>query len=193
MSSILLSGFRPFGRYLSNPSMELVHRFHGRSFSGVEIIGSILPVVREKSWQELHSLIETHQPCVVLCLGVSSRPMISLERFAINRDDFPIPDNEGNQPRNQRIIDAAPDCYQSTLPLKQLHCESKQRTMLQFSDSAGSYVCNHLFFQLQHGLRNTDIASGFIHVPHTEVLPLCEQSDILESILQILSERECRS
>jgi pyroglutamyl-peptidase len=33
------------------------------------------------------------------------------------------------------------------------------------SQTAGTFVCNHVFYGLQHRLRRTTVRSGFMHVP----------------------------
>lgn len=96
--------------------------------------------------------------------------MIRLERIAINLDDYAIPDNEGNQPREEKIVQNAPDAYFSTLPLRNYYeklCDAK--IPVHYSLSAGSYLCNHLFFQVMHYLhqQNRTIPAGFIHIPET--------------------------
>jgi pyroglutamyl-peptidase len=35
----------------------------------------------------------------------------------------------------------------------------------ELSMSAGAFVCNHLFYQVQKALKGSEIKSGFIHIP----------------------------
>lgn len=147
--------------------MEVANRLDGRRILGAFTVKScVLPVVRNKSMDTLNAHLQKYKPVAVIALGQSSRPMISIERVAINVDDYPIPDNDGNQVCDQEIIENGPTAYWSTLPIKKIH-SSLQRHQLnaQISNSAGTFVCNHLFYQMQHRLQSTDVLSGFIHLP----------------------------
>lgn len=33
------------------------------------------------------------------------------------------------------------------------------------SNTAGTFVCNHLFYGVMHALRETSVKAGFIHIP----------------------------
>lgn len=157
--SILVTGFQPFGGFEVNPSEQIAHFFGGIS----------LPVVRYKSFQVLMEAYQDLQPDAIIMIGLAGcSEMIRLERIAINLDDYQIPDNEGNQPKEERIISNAPDGYFSTLPLKKIYDKlANQQIPVQFSLSAGSYICNHLFFQVMHYLTQNQIRipAGFIHIP----------------------------
>ena len=166
MACILLSGFAPFGGCSHNPSARIAQVLHGTDIEGVQVIGAVLPVVRYESWSHLSALIDQHQPMAVLSLGQSNRVGIHLERTAYNLDHYRIADNKGNQPQHEEIISEAPECYASTLPLQAMYDElCRQNIDVYFSTDAGRFVCNHLFFQLQHALQERYIPSGFVHLP----------------------------
>ena len=96
-----------------------------------------------------------------------NRTRISLERIAINIDDARIPDNEGNQPIDQPIIDGAPNAHWSSLPIKAILGAWEEGAIpAEISQTAGTYVCNHVFFGLMHTLESqAGVRGGFIHVP----------------------------
>jgi len=66
------------------------------------------------------------------------------------------------------------------------------------SFSAGTYLCNHVFYQLQHHLKNSKVRSGFIHVPllDTQIaefpgqpsMPLERMIEGIKAILELLHE-----
>ena len=194
MPCILLSGFEPFGHHKTNPSMTLVQGLHNQPFGPDAVFKScVLPVVRQDCIQQLLQSITKSQPIGVIAFGVSSRPCISLERIAINIDDFPIPDNAGNHVCDQTIVKNAPLAYRSTLPLKTFRTILKEAGFTaEISQSAGSYVCNHLFFQLQHAMAKTGIPSGFIHIPSQNILPHDLKSAVC-TFGQYLYSRTCHS
>ncbi len=127
----------------------------------------------------LDAAIELHQPSIVIALGLAaSRGDISVERVAINIDDARIPDNAGCRPIDQPIVAGAPCAYWSTLPIKSIVAAMREAGIAaSVSQSAGTFVCNHVFFGLAHRLASAaavapsandgtaTVRGGFIHVP----------------------------
>lgn len=167
MKKILITGFEPFGGATINPALEAVKLLDGVKLDGGEIVVCEVPVTRFKSIQTVINAIETHQPSAVITLGqASGRFGITPERIAVNIDDFRIPDNEGNQPIDEPIEEDGPNAYFTTLPIKAITQALQQKGIpCQISNSAGTFVCNHLFYGIQHFLRDTDVAHGFLHIP----------------------------
>ena len=116
----------------------------------------------------LKALEETH-PAAVVCLGEATRrPVISIERVAVNLLDFRIPDNAGAQTIDQSVVENAPAAYFSTLPARALlNALHMAGLPAEFSLTAGSYLCNQIFYTLMHALatRTIKIPGGFIHLP----------------------------
>lgn len=172
MFKVLLTGFEPFGEDSLNPSQALLNAKEQLHVTGVEVIGCVLPVVRYQAAEVAINAIKTHQPDLVLMFGqASGRGVITPERVAINLDDYRIADNAGHQPIDEAIIADGPAAYFTTLPVKAMVEDLQQAGIAaEVSYSAGTFVCNHLFYAVQHYLAQKDIRSGFIHVP-----PLPEQ------------------
>jgi pyroglutamyl-peptidase len=162
MSTILVTGFEPFATSSLNPSGEIV-----KALIGDDLVTAILPVVFGQASSQLKELIELHKPTAVLCLGLGvGRSEITPERIAINLDNARIADNEGNQPLEQRIIAGGPDGHFSTLPIEKMVASMKVAGVpASISLSAGTFVCNHIFYVLQDYLKESNIPSGFMHVP----------------------------
>ena len=159
---MMLTGFEPFGKATLNPSGEIV-----KQISGVNIVTAILPVVYAKSAEHLLKLIEEHNPDVVISLGqAEGRKEITPERIAINLDDARLADNEGVLRSEEKIIKDGPDAYFSTLPLKEIvESINGQGVPAAISLSAGTFLCNHVFYVMQNKFAETDVRSGFVHVP----------------------------
>ncbi|WP_332399194.1 pyroglutamyl-peptidase I [Vibrio metschnikovii] len=172
MFKVLLTGFEPFGEDSLNPSQALLNAKEQLHVTGVEVIGCVLPVARYQATEVAINAIKTHQPDLVLMFGqASGRAAITPERVAINLDDYRIADNAGHQPIDEAIIADGPAAYFTTLPVKAMVEDLQQAGIAaEVSYSAGTFVCNHLFYAVQHYLSQKDIRSGFIHVP-----PLPEQ------------------
>lgn len=167
MLRVLVTGFEPFNNAKLNPSEALVTRLRSDDVPGAEIITKVLPVVYSKSAEELLALVDEHKPDVVLCFGqAEGRKEISIERFAVNLDDAAIADNSGSIRIDQKIHSDTPTAYESTLPVKDLVLSLKATGIpAATSLSAGTFVCNHIFYELQNALAGSDVLSGFIHVP----------------------------
>ena len=91
------------------------------------------------------------------------------ERVAINIDDYAIPDNAGNQPKGEPIVTGGPVGYFSTLPIEPIVGQLKQADIpAEISNSAGTYLCNHLFYSVMHELAINEqaISAGFMHLPY---------------------------
>jgi len=169
MRDILITGFGPFGGEPINPALETIKLLNGRVIAGREIITRELPVVRFKCNQALAEYIQAVDPELVIAVGqAGGRLDISVERVAINVDDFRIPDNEGNQPVDEPIVAGGPTAYWSTLPIKAMTARMKAEGVpASVSNTAGTFVCNHLFYGLMHILSQEENIrrGGFIHIP----------------------------
>ncbi|WP_028022007.1 pyroglutamyl-peptidase I [Enterovibrio calviensis] len=167
MRKVLITGFEPFGGASVNPALEAVLRLDGLKLNGGEIVTCSVPVTRYDAINAVTKAIELHQPTFVITVGqAAGRSAITPERVAINIDDFRIPDNGGNQPIDEPIFDDGPDAYFSTLPIKAMTLAMQEHGIpCSVSNTAGTFVCNHVFYGVQHFLRDTDIGHGFIHIP----------------------------
>ena len=86
--------------------------------------------------------------------------------MAINLDDARIADNAGQQPIDEAVVPGAAAAYFSTLPIKAIVAALRGAgAPAAVSPSAGSYVCNHVFFGLQHALVGSSVRNGFMHLP----------------------------
>ena len=168
MKKILLTGFEPFHKASSNPTQEIVKALESEKISGLST--GVLPVVFGESFQKLKVLIDSNNPDYVIALGqAEGRSEITPERIAINLDDARIADNAGNQPQSQKIKLDGPDGLFTTLPIDEFVNQLKKANIpTAISLSAGTYVCNHIFYLLQHSLIGANVKSGFVHVPLME-------------------------
>ncbi|MBI2380413.1 MAG: pyroglutamyl-peptidase I [Gammaproteobacteria bacterium] len=168
--TVLLTGFDAFGGESLNPSWEAVARLDGESIAGHRLAAAQLPTVFGDALDCLERLLDQHKPRLVLCLGqASGRTAISLERVAINVDDARIADNAGQQPVDQPILAEGPPAYFTSLPIKamleRLHAAG---IPAQVSNSAGTFVCNHVFYGLMHLLAaRPGLRGGFVHIPYS--------------------------
>ncbi|MFZ9373521.1 MAG: pyroglutamyl-peptidase I [Burkholderiaceae bacterium] len=173
---VLLTGFDAFGGDALNPSASLVEALDGQALDGQaldgwRVAGGLLPTVFGRSLDELHRLLDRHRPALVLCTGLAGgRPALSLERVAININDARIPDNAAAQPIDTPVVAGAPAAYFSTLPIKAMRAAIEAAGVpAEISQTAGTFVCNHVFYGLMHALHSRSdlhgVRGGFMHVP----------------------------
>lgn len=165
--NILLTGFEPFGGEVINPAWEVARSLHGQVIAGATVWARCLPTTFDGAPRALAEALAQMQPGLVIALGqASGRSEVSLERVAINLIDARIPDNAGEQPHDRPVVAGAPDAYFTTLPVKAMRDGLRAAGHpAGLSLSAGAFVCNQVFFELQHRLAGSGLRSGFIHVP----------------------------
>ncbi len=169
--NVLLTGFDAFGGASINPSWLAVQALHGRKVLGHTLVAAQLPTVFDASLRELDALLRLHRPALVLCVGqAGGRKLLSLERVAINVNDAPLADNAGAQPVDTPVVHDAPVAYFTSLPIKAMLVALHEAGVgAEVSQTAGTFVCNHVFYGLMRTLatdpelRHT--RGGFVHVP----------------------------
>jgi pyroglutamyl-peptidase len=166
-TKVLISGFEPFGGATLNPSKLLITALERDQIPGIEIFPIVLPVEFDRSAEILLDNVAKIQPELVIAFGqAEGRTAITPEKIAINLDDAPIPDNSGDQRKNYIIDKNSSDGYFSTLPIDVMVNAMKHAGYpAEISFSAGTFVCNHIFYELQKTLRDSEIRSGFVHLP----------------------------
>lgn len=168
---VLVTGFDPFGGDAVNPSWQAAQALDGKRIAGHRIVAASVPTVFDQSLHVLRGLLATHRPQLVLCTGqAGGRAALSLERVAINVNDARIADNALAQPVDTPVIAGGPAAYFSSLPIKAMLAALEAAGIrAEVSQTAGTFVCNHLFYGLMHELAtHKDLAGvrgGLIHVP----------------------------
>lgn len=166
--NILVTGFEPFGGEPVNPSQQAVARLASRCDS-LAIATRILPVSFDRALPALQAAITKTAPAIVLCVGeAGGRAELSLERIAVNLVDARLPDNDGRQPIDGPVAADGPAAYFATLPVKEAAAALREAGLpAALSLSAGTFVCNHVFYGLLHfaATRGLPLRGGFLHVP----------------------------
>ena len=168
MKKVLVTCFEPFGGEDINPSQMAVTQLPAE-MDGIKVVKQVIPTVYNKSIDTLYEVLKREIPDAVICIGqAGGRPNLTVERVAINIDDAPIPDNEGNQPIDTPIFTDGPSAYFATLPIKAIvkNCNDIGIPAT-ISNSAGTFVCNHLMYAACHyaELYQPKLKAGFVHIP----------------------------
>lgn len=166
---VMVTGFDPFGGESINPAYEAV-KLLPDEIAGASVVKLEVPTVFQKSIHALDQAMEQEQPDLVLCVGqAGGRYDLTIERVAINVDDARIADNEGNQPIDEPIFADGQPAYFSNLPIKAMVKNVRTKNLTaSVSNTAGTFVCNHLMYGLLHMIdrKYAGVRGGFVHVPY---------------------------
>lgn len=166
MARVLMTGFAPFGGESVNPSWQAVSLVAARRD---DVAAVELPCEFGTSLPALGRALAEHRPSLVVCAGqAGGRAEVTPERVAINLIDARIPDNAGAQPLDAPVVPDGPAAYFSTLPVKACVAAIREAGVpASVSHTAGTYVCNQVFYGLMHLLATEfpGVRGGFVHVP----------------------------
>lgn len=190
--TVLVTGFEPFADNAINPSYEAVRRLPDQ-ICGAAIVKRCLPVVFGKAADLLEREIKKICPDIVICVGLAGgRSAITPEVVAVNLMEARIPDNEGQQPEKQKILeDGEKELYASlpiSLMLDRLH---EAGIPAQQSESAGTFVCNEVFYRLMKMTEGSRTIAGFVHIPYITGMkkdqPEMKLEDVIEGLKACVS------
>ena len=180
MATILLTGFEPFASAARNSSWDAVERV-AETWSGEdELVIERLPVTFAGAGRAMRQLIKHRHPDLVIATGLANgRAAITPERIAINVEDARIPDNSGDQPTDREIGSEA--AFLTGLPVKSIVERIRAAGIpSELSNTAGTYVCNSLMYQLMAAIDPDEVMAGFIHVPNSPELAAGTDEAFLE-------------
>ena len=182
MKKLLLTAFEPFAGERINPSLEAARQMSRVEFSGAIINVAELPVDRHQAVTTALELIHVDRPDIIIMVGeAGGRFRITPERIAINVDDFRIPDNAGNQPKDEPIVEGGPAAYFSTLPIRAITERIVSAGIpAAISNTAGTYLCNRLFYSAMHTINTEGLQAiaGFIHLPYLHEQAINKNPDV---------------
>lgn len=173
--SILISSFGAFGDIQVNPTQRMLETYEN---SSIDLHKILLPVSFQRSQEVLLDKLNTCHPDWIFLTGVAAdRDHISLEKVAINHLLARIPDVDGDQPLDERVIDQGPDALFATVPYYSLmNYLLEQGVNVKPSYHAGTYVCNSVFFHALWHLRQSESKVVFVHVPNTDDIEMLQNT-----------------
>ena len=178
---VLVTGFEPFGGEETNPSWDVCRRLP-IAIGQARLVICRVPVEFRRSIEVVAEAIERDSPTIVLCLGeAGGRTRVCVERVAINVDDARSPDNAGAAPVDEPVAANGPAAHFTTLPMKAMVAAMREAGVpAEVSNTAGTYVCNHLMYGVLHylaarspsalgeGRGEGRVRAGLIHLPYAE-------------------------
>ena len=167
MKKLLITGFEPFGGEKINPSWEAVKLLPDQ-IGEYTLTKLLIPVVFGESAKKVIEKANEINPDAILCIGqAGGRNAITPELVGINLRHATIPDNNGNQPQDEKIFSNGETAYFSTLPVRKIaNAINEAGVSAQVSYSAGAYVCNDVIYTLLSHYKDTQTKVGFIHIPY---------------------------
>jgi pyroglutamyl-peptidase len=198
---ILLTGYEAFGDFKVNPSIAACMRLNDKIYNGYRVVVEEISMRFEEVKDEIEGHVDKYKPAAVLSTGVSSEgACIKLERVAINVTTATGASKAEQLPEAESIRAGGPVGYFSTLPLQEF-LEGLKRAGIPvlISNSAGTFGCNLIFYQLMDYLdrQGLNIPAGFIHVPRlpeqaldgkTPSMALDLSAHALDAVVEMISK-----
>ena len=166
---IVLTAFERFGAWETNSTIEVVAeaarwlRAEGRT-----VRTRVLPVDLEEAAPALEqALAGVPAPSAVVCCGLSGQARsVRVERVALNVADFRIPDAAGRTPRGEPVVSGAPEAFLTAVRVHDVVARLRAADLpAEVSNSAGTYLCNAVYFHALRATRPHGIPALFLHLP----------------------------
>lgn len=159
MDRILITAFEPFGSASRNASAEVL-RLLPDKIGGTAVRKMLLPVVFGKAAE---AVLSRKADAVFLLGEAGGRTMVTPEKKAENLRNARIPDNEGNQPKGEKILPDGPEELHARIPVDRLVQQMQDEGYsVSVSEDAGAFVCNDTFYLVASG---SPVPVEFIHCP----------------------------
>ena len=182
---LLITGFDPFGGNSVNPSWEAVKLLQ-EQVGNYTLHKLAIPTIFGTAAQMVLAKAEQLRPDVIISVGLAGgRDAVTPERIAVNIRDARIADNQGFQPKGDRVAQEGAAAYFSTLPVEQMAQAIRQIGIpAAVSNTAGTFVCNDVLYTLLHRFDGTSVRAGFLHVPYlpSQGTPNMPLEDIVKAL-----------
>lgn len=182
LENILITGFLPFGGRAINCSQE-VARATAQKLNCPHLI---LPVSFDRSFPMFKNYVEKNGPFdFIIQLGeAGTRQKIGIERLALNWRESKNADEDGHLPTIGSIQGESPIAILNPQIRPDHFADTFNSGRVEFSFSAGTFVCNDLYFQSLHFFKNSRTQIHFIHLPYFESIPFEDQIDIIRDLIK---------
>jgi pyroglutamyl-peptidase len=177
-AKILVTGFLPFRNEKINPSERLLTALNSEASSSpisqihqmqtLPLETLLLPVNYQDSVVRLREHLHVHGPYrALLMLGqAGGRKAIRLERVALNWSETSFADEDGNLLPPGPLVTGAPAAYVADFFPASWKTELNEIAPTEISFSAGTYVCNSLYYSAMHLVAAQKTPALFVHVPY---------------------------
>jgi pyroglutamyl-peptidase len=194
----ILTGFEAWGGRM-NPSGIIARELDGTNIGKLRVVGIVLPENFYKLPQMIRSIIRKHDPSVVIGTGWDFISKVKVEKVGLNVmnsnfGDRVVPDNYGQKPSGEKIVDTGPTALDSTFPAEKIVERLNDKGIPAFiSYHAGTHCCNTVMYSSLYALKSlgANALSGFIHIPPVDEMKL--ESSNRFSTMPLSREKEAIS
>ncbi|MGE4585319.1 MAG: pyroglutamyl-peptidase I [Sphaerochaeta sp.] len=194
---VLLTAFEPIKGEAINPASEVMKQV--RPWLGsAEVSKLLVPLVYGTAFDSVQEQMDRIHPDLILCLAhAPGRADTALIRTALNLADDNRRDNAGNQMLDRMVDAGGPAAYFTTVPVRpMLAAIHRQGIPASLSDTAGTFVCNHLLYALLHRVFERgeamrcacmmipSIPSQVVDRPTRASMSLCDSIRAVEAVIQ---------
>jgi pyroglutamyl-peptidase len=176
---ILVTGNGAFGtsaartelHYADNPSSVVALSLDGEEIGGHRIAARSIHWGDRPEEALLPLLLGDGEPpaAVVSCGVFSGRATVTVERTAVNVEDFQFAE-DGRRPAGEALYPGEPAAYLSTLPIKAMTTAMRGAGVPALvSNSASTHGCNAVMYTALHLAARHGLPTrcGFVHLPDT--------------------------
>ncbi len=194
---VWVTGFGPFPGAPVNPTEWLVDQLGALAPEAVgasELYCDVLPSEFSRAQAIVADRHRSLAPDIAVHFGLHAQTAkIQLERQAANMIGADKADAAGAVPECRQIDNNGPPARQCAWPAAMVDTLVRQGLAANYSDDAGNYVCNAVYYRSLACVEERPGAwCGFVHVPHTEHSdqnqPAIGQADLLAGAIAILRE-----
>ncbi len=205
MSTVLVLGYRQYGRYLFNTCEAIVEALNGSRIKGFSVKAMSIPVSLRFVREEVPKILESVRPMVAIGLGMAPGfRRVVVEMAATNLATFEIPDVDRHVANHEEIHPGEPTILEMPIPRSKIleKCIRGRRLPMKLGLSVGTYLCNALAYTIARYAKRHSALAAFMHVPmHSDyalrnrfegpTLPLRESIEcikcVIEACLEVLS------
>ncbi len=165
---VLLCAFEPFGPWERNSTEEVTAgAAKALRADGLHVERRTLPVALADALPLVASTLAELTPLAVVATGLAGkRTAVNVERVALNVADFRIPDNAGAQPRGVPLVPGAPEAWLIGFDPHALVAAVRDAGAdVALSNSAGTFLCNAVYYEVLRRTRPAGIPAVFLHLP----------------------------
>lgn len=183
---ILVTAFEPWEENPVNASQVAVEGLDGQVVGGCLLRVVHLPVAWDEAPQRLLEAVAAVEPSAIVSFGMHKGTSWRVELLAHNKD---VRDGE-----ELVIVEDAPRVIPSGLPVAAILGKLLDAGLPALpSETAGVFLCNHVFFWILHAVQEgaAPLISGFVHVPAAVVDEdslECKNADTLQEGARLVVE-----
>ncbi|XP_062926503.1 pyroglutamyl-peptidase 1 [Mobula hypostoma] len=179
---VLVTGFGPFRRYLSNPSWVAVQELRALGLGeNIRMHIALLPVHYQRSRELVVRMWEMFRPQLAVHIGVATAAKtVILEQCAKNHG-YKEGDICGLTPEGNCCIEGGPEKIESLVNMRAIYKKFRSTDIaVLHSRDAGRFLCDFVYYlSLHHGNRR----ACFIHIP---ALSSDSEAKTLGKVLQLI-------